>query len=282
MTLRNPLRERYQRVMDRVAAAAIRSNRRPEDIITVAVTKTAGPDQIRQLLELGHQDLGENRVQQLQQRSAMAEEFLARRRMMPSVRKSPLPDSVRWHMIGHLQRNKVKPVLPLVRLVHSVDSLRLAEEVQTAAARGERDVDILLQVNVANEMQKHGLALPAVPHLAEQIGTMMHLRLRGLMVVAPITEEPEASRPFFTRASELFQDMVKDNIYGNGFNILSMGMSNDFEVAIECGAQCDPRGPRPFSSRMSLKRSTNRSSRMRTDPADALKINPKKMARRTS
>ena len=233
MTLRNPLRDRYNELMNRIGEAAGRAGRPANDVLMVAVTKTASPDQIRQLIDLGHRDLGENRVQQLQQRVAMTEEFLARRRLMAA---GPKTEPVRWHMIGHLQRNKVKPILPLVKLVHSVDSLRLAEELQAQAVKADIDVDILLQVNVSGEESKHGLTLPAVPHMAEQINTMMHLRLRGLMTMAPLSDEPEASRPIYTRLSELFGEMAKDSTYNEHFNLLSMGMSNDFEVAIECGA----------------------------------------------
>ena len=134
------LKERYRRVTERVAEAAERSGRRSSDVIVVAVTKTATPEQLRQLIELGHQDFGENRLQQLTRRVAMSEEFLARHHAMTSSRRAEVPGRIRWHMIGHLQRNKVKAVLPLVALIHSVDSLRLAEEIQTQAARQDRIV----------------------------------------------------------------------------------------------------------------------------------------------
>ncbi|MBI1373771.1 MAG: YggS family pyridoxal phosphate-dependent enzyme [Phycisphaera sp.] len=233
MASRSELAENYRHVMERVAAAARRSGRHADDVMTVAVTKTASPDQIRQLIELGHQDFGENRVQQLEQRTAVAEEFLARRRMLAP---EGAPSEIRWHMIGHLQRNKVKSVIPLVKLIHSVDSLRLIEEIQTQAAKLGRKVDLLLQVKAASDPTKFGLAVPAVPHLAEQIDTMLHLRLRGLMTIAPYDDDPEVSRPIFEQVAELFTDMRKEGRYGETFNILSMGMSGDFEVAIECGA----------------------------------------------
>jgi hypothetical protein len=236
MVTRNQLKDRYGRLNERIAAAAERSGRRASDIMTVAVTKLASPTQIRQLVELGHQDLGESRVQQLQQRAATLEEFLSRHRMLSGGRKSTMPAHVRWHMIGHLQRNKVKPTLPLVKLIHSVDSLRLAEEIQTHAARADRDVEVLLQVNASGESQKFGLAPPAVPHLAEQIMTMLHVKVRGLMTIGPLDDDPESARPAFERAAELFNEMKTDGHYGRDFNILSMGMSEDFEIAIECGA----------------------------------------------
>lgn len=232
------LRDAYRKVMENIAKAAERSGRRPQDVNLVAVTKNASPDQIRTLVELGQVDLGENRVQHLQHRVALLEEFLARRRTMgsPSGKQTEAPAKVRWHMIGHLQRNKIKQVVPLVHLIHSVDSLRLAEELHNFATRTEKPIDILLQVNVSGETSKFGVAAPAVLHLAEQIDSMIHLRLRGLMTMAPYSDNPEDSRPTFARTAELFEDITKAKIGGNDFNILSMGMTNDYEIAIEEGA----------------------------------------------
>lgn len=234
------LKDAYRRVLDNIARAAARSGRRPGDVLLVAVTKNASPDQIRTLVEMGQLDLGENRVQQLQQRVAVLDEFLARRRTLGTPGNPPL--KVRWHMIGHLQRNKVKQVVPLVQLIHSVDSLRLAEELHTLASRLDRNVEILLQVNTSGEATKSGIeasagiAAPAVLHLAEQIDTMMHLKLRGLMTMAPYSENPEDARPCFARAAELFHEVRSAGVCGNDFNILSMGMSGDYEIAIEEGA----------------------------------------------
>ncbi len=230
------LGERYRNIIQRVGEAAERSGRQPSDVLVVAVTKLAAPDQIRHLLELGHEDLGENRVQQLIQRAAMTEEFVARHQSMLSPRKTDVPESVRWHMIGHLQRNKVKQVLPLVKLIHSIDSLRLAEEIQAIASRQEAEVDVLLQVNASGEKSKYGVALSAAPHLADQMQTMFNLRLRGLMTIAPYGDDPEDARPVFQRTAEVFQDMKASGAFGERLNILSMGMSSDFEVAVECGA----------------------------------------------
>ncbi|MEE9211809.1 MAG: YggS family pyridoxal phosphate-dependent enzyme [Phycisphaeraceae bacterium] len=232
------LRESYRRLTDRLAGAAERSGRRPGDVVLVAVTKNASPDQIRLLAEMGHADLGENRVQHLSQRVAQLEEFLSRKRMLAgAVPKTAgeVPPQVRWHMVGHLQRNKVKTVVPLVNLIHSVDSLRLAEEIHAYAGRHDRTVDILIQVNTSGEPGKFGVAAPAVIHLAEQINTMIHLRLRGLMTIAPYSDNPEDARTTFARTAELFGDLREAKI-GGDCNILSMGMTGDFEVAIEEGA----------------------------------------------
>ncbi|MDP6058571.1 MAG: YggS family pyridoxal phosphate-dependent enzyme [Pirellulaceae bacterium] len=233
------LKDSYRRVMDRVAAAAERSGRRPSDVLLVAVTKHAGPDRIRQLVELGHADLGESRVQNLAHRVALLGEFLARHRTLGRAgcnRIQVVPTEVRWHMVGHLQRNKVKLALPLVHLIHSVDSLRLAEELHAQAVRLDRVVDVLLQINATQEPSKFGVAAPAAIHLAEQIDTMINLRLRGLMTMAPLEYSGEQARSCFARTAEIFGDIRDAGIGGQHLNALSMGMTNDFEIAIEEGA----------------------------------------------
>ena len=234
----SPLKEAYHQVMDRVAQTAGRCNRRLQDIIVVAVTKTASPDQIRTLVEMGHGDLGENRIQQLTQRVVQLEEFLSRKRSLGRTTNevTEVIPHIRWHMIGHLQRNKVKQVLGLVKLIHSVDSLRLVEEIQNTAARSEQVVDILLEVNASGDPAKQGVAAPAAAHLAEQIDTMLNIRLRGLMTMASLVENPQDARPTFARAAEIYHDICDGGACGKNFNILSMGMTNDFEIAIEEGA----------------------------------------------
>ena len=230
----------YRRVLDRIAAASERSSLRAYDVMMVAVTKNASPDQIRLLVEMGQADLGENRVQQLSHRVAQLQEFVSRKRTLGAAVVSKtgteLPQQVRWHMVGHLQGNKVKIVAPLVQLTHSIDSLRLAEALHTYAAHHDLVVDILIQVNASGEKDKFGVAVPAVIHLAEQINTMMHLRLRGLMTIAPYSENAEDARPTFARMAEIFTDLKNAKFSGKDFNVLSMGMSGDFEVAIEEGA----------------------------------------------
>jgi len=231
------LRAAYQDVLERVESAAARAGRCSRDVLVVAVTKTAAPDQIRQLVELGHADLGENRVQPLQQRVATIEEFLLRRKTLAGAAPrsaADVPDKVRWHMIGHLQRNKVKQVVPLVDLIHSVDSLRLAEELDVIGGKLDKTIDILLQVNTSGESSKSGVVAPAAIHLAEQINTMMNLRLRGVMTMAPYSKDAETSRGPFARCAEIFSDLRSQKI--GQCSVLSMGMSNDFEVAIEEGA----------------------------------------------
>lgn len=230
------LRERYLEVKDRIDAAARRSGRTGDRVVLVAVTKYASIEQIRELIGLGQVDFGENRVQQLVQRAAQIEEYLGRKHELGGAERRNLPDRVRWHMIGTLQRNKVKKAIEVCRLIHSVESLRLAEDINAAAVRREQPMEVLLQVNIAQERSKHGITGPAVRHLIDQMETMVNLQVRGLMCMAPIAEDPETVRPVFERCRELFEDLRREGVGGARFDVLSMGMSNDFEVAIECGA----------------------------------------------
>ncbi len=255
MTTLAPLKHRYTEVMERVAEAARSSGRRPEDILVVAVTKYAELDDVRELIQFGHQDFGESRVQQLIQRAAIIKEMIERQRQLPgvsaehaaaieSLRQRGAMDRVgvnvegpvRWHMIGHLQRNKVRKTIEAARLIHSVDSLRLVEEIQAAAFKKDIEVDVLVQVNCSGEEQKYGCAVAAAPYLCEQIDTMVHLRVRGLMTMAPLTDDEGEIRRSFERCSDLFQEIQKRGAGDGKFNILSMGMTHDFETAIECGA----------------------------------------------
>ena len=242
-TMSNDLRDAYKKVNDRIADAAARSGRRREDVVMIAVTKYASPDQIRNIVELGQADLGENRVQQLVQRVPMLNEFLQRKKTLAGAAaktQDRTPDQIRWHMIGSLQRNKVKQVVPHVELIHSVDSLRLAEELHNYAARLDVVIDILVQVNASGEASKSGVTPPAVKHLVDSIDTMMHLRPRGLMTMAPLIEDSieseQAARRTFSRTREIFNDIKAAHAGGDRFNVLSMGMTNDFEIAIEEGS----------------------------------------------
>ena len=243
------VQDRYGEVCQRIRDAAKRSGRRESDIFLVAVTKYADQEQIRTLLELGHKDFGENRVQNLMQRAIMVDEYLARLKVLPHGRETrsgifteqhrvagASEKSVRWHMIGHVQRNKSRKIIDFVRLVHSVDSLRLAEELQAVAVRREMNVEVLIQVNCSGEDGKFGCPLPAVPALVDQIGTMMNVKVRGLMTMAPYSENPEDARPIFSRCKDLFEEMQLDGVAEGRFNLLSMGMSGDYEVAISEGA----------------------------------------------
>ncbi len=253
MTTIETLKDKYTEVRQRIADAARKFGRAPEGVMLVAVTKTAEPDQIRELIKLGHADFGENRVQQLIQRAAIIDEWMARQRTMAGVQwqrgdtgdslhgaapkgGAGLPPVVRWHMIGHLQRNKARKAVELCRLIHSVDSLRLAEELQLIGIKREKPVEVLLQVNCSLESQKYGCAIAAAAHLAEQIDTMVHVQVRGLMTMAAMGASPLETRKTFERCRELFEEIRESGMAGTRFNILSMGMSGDYEAAIEEGA----------------------------------------------
>ena len=228
--------DNLRRVKDRIAAAAQRSGRQPDDILMVAVTKTVEIDVIRQLLDAGVKDIGESRVQQLIKRAGMIQEQMQRRAArQPKGRLDP-PAIPHWHMIGSLQRNKVKTVLPWVDLIHSLDSLRLAEEISARAEKTGQTVRALLEVNATGDKNKNGVAVGAVTHLLEQIITLPNLQMIGMMTMGPLVEDPEDARPCFHRTGELFEEIHRERIAGPEFEHLSMGMSNDFEVAIEEGA----------------------------------------------
>lgn len=229
------LKDRYEAVLQRVGEAARRSGRRPEEIVTVAVTKNASMDVVRELFDLGHRHFGENRVQQLAARAAQIDEYRDRIREHPGSSGRETPDRPNWHMVGSMQRNKVRKAIENARLIHSLDSLRLAEEIQSQSAKRDRITEVLIEVNFGEE-QKGGIAAPAVRHLVDQMGSMLNVRVRGLMCMAPNTEDEALIRNTFERCHEIFEDVRKFIRESDRIDVLSMGMSNDFETAIECGA----------------------------------------------
>ena len=231
--MKRKLAENWKRLEQRISDACDRAGRKPSSVTLVAVTKYASLDILRALVDLGVPHLGENRVQEFTKRAAAINEWLIRRARDPNAAARPRP---RWHMVGHLQRNKVKSILPWVDLIHSVDSLRLAEEIDAQSAKLDRVTPVLLQVNAADEPGKNGVAVAATTHLAEQICSLEHLELRGLMAMAPLSDDPEKPRYVFGRTRELFDEVIGDRMGGPAFKELSMGMSNDFEQGIEAGA----------------------------------------------
>jgi pyridoxal phosphate enzyme (YggS family) len=206
------------RVRARIAEAALRSGRRPDDVTLVGVTKTVGLDRIREVVACGVRALGENRIQEA-------------RTKVPEV------PGVTWHLVGSLQRNKVKEALRLFEVIHSVDSLALAEELgrRGAEPKGRGAVEILIQVNISGEPQKHGVHPEDAPGLIAQAILLAGVRVRGLMGMAPLMGHPDEARPYFRRLREL-RDRVAEALPGSGAIDLSMGMTDDFEVAIEEGA----------------------------------------------
>jgi pyridoxal phosphate enzyme (YggS family) len=225
------IEDRIKRVQETVASACARAGREPSDVKLVVVTKSAEIDAIKTVIRLGFNHLGENRVQQLKKVASQVAEFVQQ-----EGGDSELPRQIHWHMIGHLQRNKVRQVLPIASLVHSVDTLRLAEEINAAGAKLDLCPRVLLQVNASHEPQKYGAPIGAATHLAEQIETLPNLQLIGLMTMAPLTRDKDTIRAAFVRARELFYEMRGEKIVGQQFTELSMGMSSDYEIAIEEGA----------------------------------------------
>ncbi len=223
--------ERIECLQNIINSTCACANRDPNELKLVVVTKSATIDAMKEIIHLGFTNLGENRVQQLKKVSTEIEEFLGQQGS-----GSGLPKRVHWHMIGHLQRNKVRQVLPIASLIHSVDTLRLAEEISTSAAKLNLCPKVLLQVNTSNESQKYGAPVGAATHLAEQIETLPNVKLIGLMTMAPLTRNKDVIRACFVRARELFVEMRGEKIVGPQFTELSMGMSSDYEVAIEEGA----------------------------------------------
>jgi PLP dependent protein len=223
--------ERVKRIKDTINSACARAGRDPQEVKLVVVTKSTTIESIKEVIQSGLTDLGENRVQQLKKVSAEVAGFL-----QEQGEGSALPKKIDWHMIGHLQRNKVRQVLAITSLIHSVDTLRLAEEINASAAKLNLCPKVLLQVNTSNEPQKYGVPIAAVIHLAEQIETLPNLKLIGLMTMAPLTHNKDVVRACFVRARELFIEMRGEKIVGPDFTELSMGMSSDYQVAIEEGA----------------------------------------------
>jgi len=223
--------EKIKRIRETINAACARAGREPDEVTLVVVTKSATLEAVKEVVQSGFTELGENRVQQLKKVVAQVEEFLQAPGGDPALLKK-----IRWHMIGHLQRNKVRQVLPLTILIHSVDTLRLAEEINAGGAKLNLRPKVLLQVNTSDEPQKYGVPVGAATHLAEQIETLPNVQLVGLMTMAPLTHNKDVVRSCFIRAKELFVEMRGEKIVGPQFTELSMGMSSDYETAVEEGA----------------------------------------------
>jgi pyridoxal phosphate enzyme (YggS family) len=215
--------EQLRIVHQRMADACARAQRDVAGVRLIAVTKTATRQQIREALDAGIIDLGENRAQVLNSHAdELAEDAPGR--------------AVNWHMIGHLQRNKVRDVLPLVKMVHSVDSQRLAAEINQCAWKLGLTMPVLVEVNAGEEEQKYGVRIGDTAALVEQMRSMANLDVRGLMCMAPFTDDQQRIRSTFARARDLFQQVASSAHRPPNWSELSMGMSNDFEIAIEEGA----------------------------------------------
>ena len=190
----------------------------PDHVTLIAVSKTHTKEEIDEAYACGCRVFGENKVQEL------------------TEKYEQLPDDIHWHMIGHLQTNKVKYIVDKVKLIHSVDSFKLGEVIEKEAAKQNRIIDILLEVNVAQESSKFGLKTEEVIPLMEKFSQLPHIRVKGLMTIAPFVENPEENRAIFADLHKLYVDIKQKNIDNGTVSILSMGMTNDYEVAIEEGA----------------------------------------------
>lgn len=205
-------------VLENIKNSCEKSGRNPEDVTLIAVSKTKPLPMLQEAYEAGSRNFGENKVQEI-------------------MDKYPnLPSDIRWHMIGHLQRNKVKYIIDKVALIHSVDSLRLANEISNQAQKKQVDVDILIEVNIAGEESKFGTSREEVFQLVEEIAKLPNIFIKGLMTIAPFVANPEDNRKYFRQIRELSVDIMNKNIDNVTMSVLSMGMTGDYMVAIEEGA----------------------------------------------
>ncbi len=225
------MKEQLQSIKGNIREAATRRGRSPEEITLIAVSKTYPVAAIKEAISLGCKDFGENKVQELIQKIEQVEE------------------PIQWHLIGHLQTNKVKYVVGKVALIHSVDSLKLLEEIQKQSLKKEVVTRILLEVNVAQEESKSGIKLEETMNYIQFISRLTHVRCEGLMTVAPYVDDPEDNRPVFKQLYDLSVDIQKQKFDNINMRILSMGMSNDYKVAIEEGATMVRIGTALFGAR---------------------------------
>lgn len=212
------VKENLLQVRENIKMACEKSGRDPREVTLIAVSKTKPVPMLEEAYDAGSRDFGENKVQEIMDKYPV------------------LPQDIRWHMIGHLQRNKVKYIVDKVRLIHSVDSLRLAEEISSQAEKKHVEVDILVEVNIAQEESKFGTSRAEALQLVEEIARLPHIHIRGLMTIAPFVENPEDNRKYFRQIRELSVDIMQKNIDNVSMSVLSMGMTGDYMVAIEEGA----------------------------------------------
>lgn len=225
------VKENLISVREKIDKACVRAGRRPEEVTLIAVSKTKPVELLGEAYEAGARDFGENKVQEL------------------TDKYEALPQDIRWHMIGHLQRNKVKYVVDKAALIHSVDSLRLAEEISREALRKNVEVNVLIEVNAAGEESKFGVTPEAAEVLIRQVAALPAVHVMGLMTIAPYVENPEENRKHFMCIRQLAVDIKAKNIDNVTMAVLSMGMTGDYEVAVEEGATCVRVGTGIFGGR---------------------------------
>lgn len=212
------LTENLYEIQERVKNACERAGRAPEEVTLIAVSKTKPIEMLSEIYQAGIREFGENKVQEL------------------TSKEETMPKDIHWHMIGHLQTNKIKYIVDRVTLIHSVDSIKLAEAIDKEAKKKNVICDVLLEVNVAEEESKFGFSLENVIPALDNLKELSNIRICGLMTIAPFVENPEENRPVFSALKKLSVDIAEKNIDNISVDILSMGMTNDFEVAIEEGA----------------------------------------------
>ena len=205
-------------INENIEKACEKSGRKKEDVKLIAVSKTKPVDMINEAYEPGIRDFGENKVKEL------------------LTKKEQLPDDICWHMIGHLQTNKVRSVIKAVKLIHSVDSLRLADTIDIEARKAGITVDGLLEVNVAGEESKFGFSPSEIAELLDRFSLYRFLRIKGLMTVAPFVHNPEDNREIFNKLRNLSVDIMNKKLDNISMNFLSMGMTGDYSIAVEEGA----------------------------------------------
>lgn len=212
------IEENIKYINNQIDLACQRSNRKREDITLIAVTKTKPIEDMKEALKCGIIHVGENKAQEI------------------TSKYSHFGSNFKWHMIGHLQTNKIKSIIDKVELIHSVDSFKLAGAINYEAEKIGKVQDILIQINIAEEETKFGIILNDVESLVREISNLSHIRIRGLMTVAPYVEDQEENRPIFRQMFQVFVDINSKNIDNVLMETLSMGMTNDYSVAIEEGA----------------------------------------------
>ena len=212
------IRENLVKVEENIKTACKRAGRKPEEVTLIAVSKTKPMEMIEEALACGKREFGENKAQEMKEKC------------------DALQKDIKWHFIGHLQTNKVKYVVGRAFLIHSVDSYHLAEAIETESEKKNVISHILIEVNVANEESKFGIKTDETLALVEKISHLPHIRIDGLMTIAPFVENPQMNRPIFRDLRKLSVDIAEKNIDNVSMNVLSMGMTNDYEVAIEEGA----------------------------------------------
>lgn len=212
------IRENIEHVKENIRTACEKSGRKAEDVTLIAVSKTKPVSMLQEAYECGCRDFGENKVQELVEKWEQ------------------MPKDIRWHMIGHLQRNKVKYIVDKVYMIHSVDSLRLAEEISKEAGKKGVTVSILIEINVAEEETKFGTTCEEACRLVEEIAKLPHLVIKGLMTIAPYVENPEENKQYFEKLRQIYVDINRKNIDNVYMAELSMGMTGDYEVAVAEGA----------------------------------------------